>query len=221
MERPHILSLNEFYHLYTRGVDKRIIFNDESDRKRFESLLFLFNQNKSISFRDIKAEDFFVLEKRGEPIVSIGAWCLMPNHFHLLVKETVEGGISKFMGKVLTAYSMYFNKKYKRTGSLFESTFKSEHVDTDNYLKYISAYIHLNPLSIDFPEWKRGKVDQKEAVKFLDIYPHSSLLDYKEGNNRAEKNIITPGVFPQYHKAFKDMINDYVDWIEIKNEKFT
>ena len=81
---------------------------------------------------------------RGETLVDIGIYCLVPNHFHLLIKEKTENGISEFVKKVATGYSMYFNKKYERTGSLFEGPFKAKRIDTDEYLKYIFSYIHLN-----------------------------------------------------------------------------
>ena len=83
--------------------------------------------------------------KRAEGLTAIAAYCLMPNHFHILVHEKVEGGISKFMQKLMTSYTMYINKKYDRTGALFGSSFKAVHVTDDNHLKYLFAYINLNP----------------------------------------------------------------------------
>ena len=88
----------------------------------------------------------------------------MPNHFHILVKEKIENGISKFMGKLTTGYSMYFNKRYDRTGSLFQGVFKSVHADSDEYLKYLFAYIHLNPIKLINPEWKENGIKDKNRA---------------------------------------------------------
>ena len=89
---------------------------------------------------------------RKETLVDIGAYCLMPNHFHLLIRETAEGNISRFMLKLQTGYPMYFNKKYQRTGALFEGKFKAKHITNDNHLKYLFAYLHLNPVKITDPQ---------------------------------------------------------------------
>jgi len=221
VQRSHTFSLDEHYHLYSRGVEKKIIFVDDSDYKRFEILLFLCNQEKAIHVRDISKDDYFNKDKRDDPLVAIGSWCLMPNHFHLLIKEIKEGGTSKFMEKVMTAYSMYFNKKYDRTGRLFESTFRSQHIDTDGYLRHISAYIHLNPLSLKYPEWKKGIVDSTAAVQFLGTYAHSSYLDYKDKDKRLECNIIAADQFPEYYASFDEMISDYQNWIGVVNERNT
>ena len=129
--RKQSFAPNEFYHLYNRGTDKRIIFIDKKDYKHFLFLMYVCNTEKNIELRNIR-ENF----DRGETIINIGAYCLMPNHFHILVHEKTNNGISKYMLKLMTSYSMYFNKKYKRTGKLYEGVFKSTHATSDNYLKY-------------------------------------------------------------------------------------
>ena len=136
-------ALHEFYHIYNRGNSRQTIYVTNADYQRFISLLYLANGSKSFEFREIDEEKLFDFDK-GEPLVAIGAYCLMPNHFHILATPLVEGGMATFMRKLATGYSMYFNKKHHRTGSLFEGRFKSEHVDSDNYLKYLFSYIHLN-----------------------------------------------------------------------------
>jgi len=94
---------------------------------------------------------------RGEQLVNIVTYCLMSNHFHLLIYEKTEGGISKFMQKVTTAYTMYFNKSKQRTGALFQGKFKAKHASiNDNYLKYLVAYIHLNPIKLIDAQWKEN-----------------------------------------------------------------
>ena len=117
MSRKIIFSLGENYHIYNRGNDKRVTFQNKTDYDRFIALLYLCNSVKNIRLSDypkVKLEKLLDI-KRGETIVDIGAYCLMPNHFHLLIHEKTENGISKFMQKLLTAYTMYFNKKNERT----------------------------------------------------------------------------------------------------------
>jgi len=121
MERKFSFSVDEFYHIYNRGVDKRLIFLDSFDHDRFLKLLYLCNGTKSVimkSVQDLSLSDLYKIDV-GDRLVSIGAYCLMPNHFHLLLKEIRPGGVSAFVMKICTAYSMYFNKKYERSGSLF------------------------------------------------------------------------------------------------------
>jgi len=122
MERKFSFSLDEYYHIYNRGTERREIFLDKYDKERFLKLLYILNSEKSFKFRDVKDIPYQNIS-RGNQRTAIGAFCLMPNHFHLLLRETEEGGISAFMGKLLTAYSMYFNKKYKRTGGLLKELF--------------------------------------------------------------------------------------------------
>lgn len=200
MERKFSFSVDEYYHIYNRGTDKRLIFLDNADRDRFVRLLFISNSTKPVVFRNIKNMAYSDIDK-GEPIVAIGAYCLMPNHFHILARETTPGGISVFMGKLLTAYSAYFNKKYQRTGALFESTFRAQHVDNDNYLKYLFAYIHLNPVKLIEPDWKeKGIVNAKVAIKQLSEYRYSSYDEYM-AVVREENAILSKEVFPEYFSA--------------------
>lgn len=110
MNRKITFSVDEHYHIYNRGTDKRQIFLDHDDYDRFVKLLYLCNGTESIVFRDIPIGETYGFD-RGETLVDIGAYCLMPNHFHLLLREKNEGGISLFMKKLSTGYSMYFNLK--------------------------------------------------------------------------------------------------------------
>lgn len=219
MQRKIKFSEGEYYHIYNRGVEKRNIFLDDYDYNRFVFLLFCSNDIKPFSYRDLKE-----LKPRGLPsgkiknnLVNIGAFCLMPNHFHLLIKETVEGGISKFMLKLSTAYTMYFNKKYERSGALFQGTFKAEHVDFDEYLKYLFSYIHLNPIKLIQSDWKdRGIEDIIKAKKYLNDYKYSSFIDYI-GVKREENNILNKEAFPEYFESREDFENNIFDWLDYNN----
>lgn len=222
MNRTHVFSMGEFYHLYNRGTDKRHIFNDIHDYHRFMLLLYLCNQNEKIDLQTIFREgrsfaELFTLP-RAKPIVAIGAWVLMPNHFHILVKEIVPGGITTFMRKVNTGYSMYFNKKHNRTGNLFQGKFKSQQANTDNHLKYLFAYIHLNPVKLIESEhkWKElGIKDMKNVQKFLTEYEYSSLSSYLDTDARYEK-IIQKDVFPNYFPEQGSIWKDLLEWLNFK-----
>jgi len=142
----------------------------------------------------------------------------MPNHFHILVKEHTEGGTSKFMAKLLVSHSAFFNKKYKRTGTLFEGRFQARHADNDNYLKYLFAYIHLNPVKLLEPKWKEdGIKDIEKAQKYLVKYPYFSYLDYLDQQHpgRKEAKILNKTAFPDYFEKtddFRSMIRDWLDY---------
>jgi len=227
MQRKENFVEGEFYHLYNRGNSKQNIFLDDQDRKRFIKMLYLANSRKRINFKDdivkkkIDAWEF----DRGESIVSIGAWVLMPNHFHILItipspksdfgqkQKLKKNAISIFMQKVFTSYSKYFNTKYKRTGGLFETNFKSSYIDTDPYLKYIFSYIHLNLTKLIDPTWKENGIKNIEkAKKFLENYEWSSYQDYC-GKKRDENKIISKKDFPEYFDNPKIFKKEIFEWL--------
>lgn len=210
------LAEGEYYHIYSRGVDKRNIFLDKEDERRFLKLLYVCNGSAPIVYRSVKKLPLGSIE-RGEPQTAVGAYCLMSNHFHLLVKETRESGITSFMRKLLTAYSKYFNTKYERTGALFGTEFKSEHLNTDGYLKYIFSYIHLNPLKIIDKEWKSRGLKLEKAEDFLSNYHGSSYLDYKDVE-REESLILNRLAFPEYFPTKNNFEAEISDWLTYQSE---
>ncbi len=219
--RPLIFSEEEYYHIYSRGTDGRDIFLDNSDRERFIKLLFVANGTKPFVFRDFKKGLNYLDFDKGREITAIGSYCLMKNHFHLLLKETHDSGITRFMGKVLTSYSSYFNKKYSRKGRLFETTFQAKHLNNDKYLKYIFSYIHLNPVKIIDSKWRESGIKNKnKAKKFLNSYLYSSYCDYI-GLNRKECAILNKEAFPNYFtnpRNFKDFIEE---WLTFNGDNLT
>lgn len=213
MERGFTFSVGEYYHIYSRGVDKRTIFESDDDYRRFLILLYLCNSTNPVDINELFLEGRSFLEiwsiDTGKDIVALGAYVLMPNHFHILVKEVIEDGVSRFMRKILTGYSMYFNKKYDRSGSLFQGRFQARHIKTDEYLKYIFAYIHLNPVKLLEPNWKETGIKEKSAAqRFLSSYKYSSYLDYI-GVQRQERKILNIKDFPDYF----DKENPFDDFI--------
>ncbi len=188
MERVIPFEVGEYYHVYNRGVDKAEIFRDEHDWRRFMSLLYVYNSKKSFAYRGVREQplDF----NRGEPIVDIIAYSLMPNHFHLLVREREKGGISKFMAKILTSFSMYMNEKYARSGPLMCRPFRSKHIGTDEYFRWVFAYIHLNPIQSKGSTHSRG-----ELRALLREYTYGSYHDYFVGKRKASV-ILTQEALP-------------------------
>ena len=199
----------EWYHCYSRGVDKRTVFQDEADYKRFVSLLYLANSSQHIR-RDSLSKDSSVYETtRPQVLVSIGAYALMPNHFHLLLYEKEEGGISAFMRKLGIAYAMYFNIKNKRVGNLFVKPFRSKHLADDRYLQYCVDYIHLNPAELYEPTWKQGAVSNIVKLKSdLMQYPHSSLFDFHVERGRPESVILDSEACSVFEKKPLEVVLD-------------
>jgi len=216
MERKHIISEGEHYHLYNRGVEKRKIFLSKEDYNRFKRLLYLANGTESFIFRDIEKKALKNID-RGEPLVAIAAWVLMPNHFHILVKEIAEGGTAAFMQKLCTGYSSYFNKRHSRVGPLFQGRYKSQHAEEDTHLKYLFAYIHLNPVKLIDPNWKeRGIANNTKAKEFLSAYEHSSYPSYVD-TSQEENILLSKNAFPEYFLEKKDFNDFHIDWLNFSD----
>jgi REP element-mobilizing transposase RayT len=221
---------DEYYHIYNRGNSKQKIFLDKEDYQHFIKLLFVCNSKINFKFRDNIVDikiDAFEFE-RGENVVSIGAWVLMPNHFHLYLSinphmsdmwgKDERNYISEFMRKILTSYVKYFNGKYKRTGSLFEGSFKAVHIENENQAKYLFSYIHLNPIKLIQKKWKEeGIKDIESSLEFLSKYKLSSYLDYKKVE-RKENKILNLEDFLDYFKNIKDFDNEILEWLKYKEE---
>ena len=196
MERKVKFAEGEYYHLFSRGVEKRKIFLEKKDYERFLALLFILNQEDHFhvsNFLNKGHNDILDLYKlkRSKPLVSILAYSLMPNHSHLVVQEIQENGISTFMMKLLTAYSMYFNKKNERSGPLFVHPFRSQHVADDSYFLYIFSYVHLNCIDLCEKGWKESGIkDRKRARDFLENYRYSSYPDTSGVQDRVEALIL-------------------------------
>lgn len=219
MARNTVLAPGEYYHVYNRGTDKRKIFTNKHDHERFLALMYMANGDNRVhlQLQGSTLKEVYKID-RGELLVEICAYCLMPNHFHLLIKEVREGGTSLFMQKLTTGYTMYFNKRYDRTGSLFQGRFKAVHVGADDqYLKYLIAYIHLNPIKLVEPTWKEDGIKNMGLVeKYLDNYFYSSYLDYA-GEKRAEEVVITRQSLPQYFDSpldFKSWVSNWMSYSE-------
>lgn len=190
--RDKIVAGN-IYHVLNRGVDKRKIFLDDKDHFRFIHDLFEFNDikpannNLNYYFRNNStdvARPYIKLMEPRELLVEILAFCLMPNHYHLLIRPLFNDGLFRFMKKLNTGYAKYFNEKYKRVGALFEGRYKSIIIKDESHFIHLPYYIHFNPLDLATPEWREGELkDYKKAINFLDNYRWSSHFDYSGKKN--------------------------------------
>ncbi len=186
----------EIYHVYNRGAGKQCIFEDDADYERFMLLLYLMNSDQSIVLKNLmkkyqgRSLDIFQGEESNHALVDVMAYALMPNHVHLVLRQKKDNGITTFMKKAGTGFSMYFNTKHERSGVLFQGRFKSKHVDTDAYLKWILLYVHLNPLSLINTDWENGSVAHDVARAYLARYRFSSYMDYY-GAIRPERRVLS------------------------------
>ncbi len=209
--------IGEYYHIYNRGNSKQKIFIDRQDYLHFLGLLYACNQIGNLKVGNLNKDQTLYDIERKDVLVDIGTYCLMPNHFHILITQLKDNGVSNFMQKLSTSYSMYFNKKYKRTGSLFEGKFKSQYIDKDTYLKYLFSYIHLNPVKLIQKDWKeKGIRDKKTTIDYLSKYTYSSCVDFL-GEKRVQNKILNTKSFPKYFLNKKSFVNEIFEWLDYKN----
>lgn len=234
MERRFQFTPGNIYHISNRGIDGRVVFDDDRDRDRFQMLLYVANGTEPVNVVRHLADAIDFSEattyERGTPIVDIGAYCLLADGFHLLIREKEESvlpagevGISQFMRKLTTAYAMYYNGRRKRRGPLFEGRFKATPVGEGADLRYRRSFIHLAPLRRMDPEWpEEGIQDLERARDFLDAYPYSSYLDHasmpgtpagESRKERPESAILNRAPFPEdftENKTFQDFVEDWI-----------
>lgn len=215
----------KIYHVFNRGVEKRDIFLSDGDRWRFLQGMYLFNDESvttNLLYRLEKEKGrmhFGILrdymKKEGierKPLVRIMADCLKPTHFHLLLEEIQENGISHFMHKLGIGYTGFFNTKYERVGPLFQGAFKAVEIKKDEQLYYIIAYINvINPGQELEPELKTTAKDPEEIIRFIEHYPWSTHLEYlgKRDSIITDKGIAAE-LFPtpkSYLGFVRDILN--------------
>lgn len=144
MANPQFAT-GEFYHIYNRGVEKRNVFLDTRDFDRFLKSMVAFNTVEPIgSLHEFSFHKNVSRKIQRSQLVRVICYCLNPNHYHFILQQVVDGGISEFMKRLNGGYTKYFNIRYKRSGVLFQSVFKSKHIDSNEYLLRASAYVNLN-----------------------------------------------------------------------------
>lgn len=190
--RVEPFGVDDYVHVYNRGTRKMEITRDTRDKWRFLQALRFFNDTHSSvnilrQLNKLLKSDFESVFKIGwppnwpqkNPLVKILCYCLMPNHFHLLLKEIVEGGISKFVQKLEIGLTNYFNIKYQESGNLFQGGYRGKRIDGQRYLEYLSVYIQIVNVLELFPGGLEAAFrDINTALKFVKKYPFSSYLDY-------------------------------------------
>lgn len=187
----------EYYHVFNRGVGQMPIFLSQNDYKRFLKTTFYY-QIEGVKPRfSIFAPTVVELDK-SKKIVELISFCIMPNHFHFLLRQESDGGVIEFIRKLCNSYAKYFNIKNKRVGPLFQGEFKAVHVETEEQLIHLSRYIHLNPLvgyvasDLEYYKWSSYKEflqleDSKFCLKDIILNHFKSVFDYKEFINSREE----------------------------------
>lgn len=210
----------ELWHVLNRGVDGRSLFVEDRDYVRFVHNLYEFNDaapsNPNLGYH-LKSMDIVspYIEKRSrERLVEIHGWCLMKNHYHLLISELVEGGMSLFLRKLNVGYAKSFNEKYERVGTLFQSRTKKILIEREAHFNYILHYIHLNPLDYlpGAKAWRErshaGIRSVTDALNHLEQYRWSSYLDYAGRKNFP--SILTTSLFKDAFGNYPRSLGEYL-----------
>lgn len=207
--------MSELFHVLNRGVDKRIIFTDDRDRARFVHDMWEFNDSRQVENIRRRVANSpmtdFVSPSLKERTVDIHGWCLMGNHYHLLLSEVSEGGMTNFIRRLNIGYSKYFNERHKRCGTLFQGRTKKILIDTDAHFLHILNYIHLNPLDMMPQEknWRAHKVrDAGACLAHLKQYRWSSYQDYCGIKNFP--SVLTTDLFGEVFGNYTKKIRSYL-----------
>lgn len=214
MSRNVVFANEEIYHVFNRGIEHRQIFNDKKDYLRVLDTIRFYQYNPFIKFTDFKNLN---IELRNEilsqiqklpKIVEIISYCLMPNHFHFLIKQKVDKGISTFISKLTNSHTKYFNTKTKRDGSLLTGTFKSVRIETDIQLLHVSRYIHLNPVT-----------SYLTSINNLEKYEWSSFSEYVSNSDFCRKELVLS--FFNSTEQYRQFIIDQADYaLNLKNIEY-
>lgn len=195
---------NGIYHIYNKGVDKRTVFLDNDDYNLFLYYMYIYLTPLEKVLRRYHNLPIRLFNKNISKKVDLIAYCLIPNHFHFLLRAKTVDGISQFMKQQANAYTQYFNQKYKRSGSLFEGPFKSVRIKNDEHLMHFSRYIHLNPV-----------------IEGLTEDPEYEWSSYREFIEEAPYKICHPkpvmDLFPSVY-AYKKFVHDQKDYAKKLHE---
>ena len=204
--RKQELVNREYYHIFSRSIAKYVVFNDSSDFDRMIKLMNLYRfdnfQYKYSHFIELEATTQALilndLRNENDLLVEIVAYCIMPTHIHMILRQVKNNGISKYAGRVLNAYSRYFNEKHHRNGPLWTGRFKNVLVEKDEQLLHLTRYIHLNPVS-------SGLINKPED------WEHSSYAEFiGEKSNKGICNY--ESVIDIEPKLYKKFVNDGKDY---------
>ncbi len=214
MQKPQFAE-DQIYHIFNRGVEKREVFMDEKDYFRFVHDLYEFNDEdrvyNSSYFLKRKLKSIEVQPQR-KLLVDILAFVLMPNHFHLILRQRIENGIVKFLHKIGTGYTMYFNQKHERVGSLFQGRFKAVLVLKRAHFIHLPFYLHFNPLELMSNYRGSTSIDK---MNFLEKYRWSSFPDYVGIKNFP--SITSRDDLLEFFGGIKGYKKEAIKWLEERN----
>ena len=201
--RQQCLATDNYYHILNRSIAKFNIFNNDIEFQRILDTFVYYRQlNPPLRFSWFyeQSKKKLIDQIDNDNLVDILCYCLMPTHFHLILKQNIDDGISKYMSKVENSYTRYFNIKHKRKGPLWESRFKNILVETDEQMLHLTRYIHLNPVSA-------GIVSKPQYWQF------SSYHEYIDKKIKADNFKISnyEDVIDIQPKIYKDFVNERID----------
>ncbi|MBL7156273.1 MAG: transposase [Candidatus Pacebacteria bacterium] len=225
IKRPQLVN-GEIYHIVIRSVDGLELFKNRKDYLRMIYNLFEFNNENPArsTYRhnfnfNIPRTVLSMFDKNKIILVEILAFCLMPNHVHLLARQVQEGGITKFMRKIGAGYAMYYNKKYERKGHVFQGRYRIVHIKTQEQLKTVFVYIHTNPVSFIVPNWKEKGIKSEElqkVIRFLENYQWSSYQNYL---GKSDYSFLTNIDFLTKIMGGIDGCRNFINnWLQFKKE---
>lgn len=216
MIRKEKLTIGEYYHVYSRVILGMPEFSDKDNANKLAQTFLLANSTKSSqafdylrNYRTATLEKAIEISKSGERLSEILCYAIMPNHYHLLIKEIKENGVSDFIRRCNTSIAKYINTKNERRGSLFEGSFKAKHIDSNEYLLHLSVYIHLNPLDfLSSKDWRENKLKNWELEKKKILsYKWSSLRHYLTPSSTSDVDEIISGI-----EIIKNQFKDESDY---------
>ncbi len=198
---------HEIYHVFNRGINRQPTFTDKKEYQRAKWAIYFYQYSKPplslskfLSLEDQRKQDMLNLLKKSTKQVGILSYCLMPNHFHILLTQQEEGGIAKFLSNFQNSYTRYFNKKHQRDGSIFLDQFKAVRAENDEQFVHLTRYIHLNPFTAYVVK----------TLKELEQYQWCSFKDYLEGDDQIVDSELVMKFFKninEYRKFVLDQAN--------------
>jgi len=236
--RKEPFFVGDIVHVFNRGNRKQEIVRDENDRINFLLGLYYLNNKESISKPLARAREFLGPNLRSDlrwewppewsgrdPLVEVLAFTLMDNHYHLVLREIREGGVSEFMRKISNSMTGYFNEKYEETGRLFQGAYKAKRVDKDNYLSYLMVYVHIKNVFELYPNgFEEALRNFDDAFEFSLKYMYSSLGAYFSDEHIAT-SILTRDVFESIEKTlankkdFKEFAKNCLEFVHFDEKK--
>ena len=211
-ERPEFFS-GGVYHVYNRGVAKQPLFNDETDYHLFlQALSYYFENVPGSSLTTARKQELFktILHHNPlDPLVEILAYCLMPNHFHLVVRQLKDGGISTWMRRSMNSYTRAYNTRHHRVGTMFQGTFQALHVSNDQYLLHLTRYVHLNPFVAKLshgPEYIWSSFSSYRTATQTRLCHPELVLGMIGGTEKYDQFIVDYGDYAQSLPVIKDLL---------------